>query len=64
MDNKVRVQLNESIEEIESVKCCIIIQNHTRCKKVAVKNLKKSQELKLKWAAKAGVVLVLMSIKS
>ena len=43
-----------------------IIQNTLSVKKGAAKNLKKGRdekELKSKWAAKAGVVLVLMRIK-
>ena len=43
-----------------------LIQKHPGCKKGAAKNLKKSwdeKDLKSKWAAKAGVVLVLMRIK-
>ena len=43
-----------------------LIQKHPGCKKGAAKNLKKGRdekELKSKWAAKAGVVLVLMRIK-
>ena len=43
-----------------------LIQKHPGCKKKAAKNFKKGQdekELKSKWAAKAGVALVLMRIK-
>ena len=43
-----------------------LIQKHPECKKRSSQELKKGQdekELKSKWAAKAGVVLVLMRIK-
>ena len=43
-----------------------LIQKHPECKKRSGQELKKGQgekELKSKWAAKAGVVLVLMRIK-
>ena len=43
-----------------------LIQKHSECKKRSGQELKKGQdekELKSKWAAKAGVVLVLMRIK-
>jgi len=43
-----------------------LIQKHPGCKKRAAKNLKKGwdeKDLKSKWAAKAGIVLVLMRIK-
>ena len=43
-----------------------LIQKHPKCKKRSGQELKKGQdekELKSKWAAKAGVVLVLMRIK-
>ena len=42
-----------------------LIQKHPECKKGAAKNLKRPglKELNSKWAAKAGVVLVLMRIK-
>ena len=43
-----------------------LIQKHPECKKRSGQELEKGQnekELKSKWAAKAGVVLVLMRIK-
>ena len=43
-----------------------LIQKHPECKKRSSQELEKGQdekELKSKWAAKAGVVLVLMRIK-
>ena len=41
-----------------------IIQKHPGCKKVAANNLKKTgmKKLKLKWVAKAGVMLVQVKI--
>ena len=49
-----------------SVVYIYLIQKHPECKKRSGQELKKGQdekELKSKWAAKAGVVLVLMRIK-
>ena len=40
-----------------------LIQKYPECKKGATKNFRDEKELKSKWAAKAGVVLVLMRIK-
>ena len=43
-----------------------LIQKHSECKKRSGQKLKKGQDekdLKSKWAAKAGVMLVLMRIK-
>ena len=43
-----------------------LIQKHSECKKRSGQKLKKGQDekdLKSKWAAKAGVALVLMRIK-
>ena len=59
------------VQYIYTYKCTVavliyLIQKHPGCKKGAAKNLKKGwdeKDLKSKWAAKAGVVLVLMRIK-
>ena len=55
------------VHYLNSYRCYnYLIQKHPGCKKGAAKNLKKGwdeKDLKSKWAAKAGVVLVLMRIK-
>ena len=67
------VRFSRSIEHFIIAKLTVwvwcsynLIQKHPECKKRSGQELKKGQdekELKSKWAAKAGIVLVLMRIK-